>query len=58
MHTVAEYAAKFRAEYPFRYAIAFGELEGALEGGRDMVEQMRRLKAAMDEVEHRQEEDQ
>jgi hypothetical protein len=50
--TVAEYAEKFRADYPHRYAIAFGALEGAQLQGHDLGEQLRRLTAAMDEVEN------
>lgn len=54
MKTIAEYAEKFRTEYPFRYAIAFGEMEGALTAGDDLVEQMRLLQAALKQVEDEQ----
>jgi hypothetical protein len=59
MKTVTEYAEMFRAEYPCRYAVAFGQLEGTLmagddlakDAGGDLVEQLRRLREAMNLVE-------
>lgn len=54
MKTIDEYAEQFRAEYPSRYAVAFGQLEVAADAGEDLAEQLRRLRKAMNLVEHRE----
>lgn len=51
MKTIAEYTERFRKDYPLRYAIAFGELEGAVNAGDDLAEQLRRLQSAINDVE-------